>query len=218
MKNGRAFSVVATLVIIGVLVIVIYLTWSPDREIDSVDTYTRTIAKNQRQIDSLNQQIEYLQEQLTEAPNITQGGSDDYVARLRAEIEFLRAKVRYDVTATLRQTGVDSISFFISMLGDSAFVSHYGDFDQPTTWYIASERLGMMGRPAIAPLMKSLSTAKGFALEQTLYALMLAAQNTNVTPITGGDYPQDPRFKSEYAGMSPVEAWRAWYAKYREKL
>lgn len=163
----------------------------------------------EKKIDSLSSEISQLRSQLS-LPSQTRDSM--YTGLLRNEITFLRKQIDVVVTAAAAATP-DSIDFYIRHLGDSTFVSHYGDFDQPTVWNIAAERLGMMGRPAIAPLIGRLDDAQGFELSQTLYALSLAAQHESVKAVTGGEMP--PTAPGQETAQASIQAWRSWAVKWK---
>ena len=100
-------------------------------------------------------------------------------------------------------TGVeDEVHYYISRLADRRFVDTYGGAEHPRPWYIAAERLGQIGEPAIPLLAPRLDTADEYELMLVLYALMLASQAPALMATTGGDYIElgtalDPRHNAE---------------------
>lgn len=107
----------------------------------------------------------------------------------------------------------DTIRLYVAMLGDQSFQSTYGHDDQ--TWYIAAERLGQIGAPAVPHLMAVLGTADAYAEMLALYALMLAVQDTAVLSRTG----REPiGYHSVLSGSDNVGNRRQalkWWVKHR---
>ena len=96
----------------------------------------------------------------------------------------------------------DEVRYYISRLPDPGFVDTYGGEEHPRPWYIAAERLGQIGKPAIPQLVSRLDTPDEYELMLALYALMLASQDPPLMAITGGDYVElgtvlDPRHNAE---------------------
>ena len=96
----------------------------------------------------------------------------------------------------------DEIRYYISRLPDPGFVDTYGGEEHPRPWYIAAERLGQIGEPAIPLLASRLDTSDDYELMLVLYALMLASQDPALMATTGGDYVElgavlDPRHNAE---------------------
>lgn len=96
----------------------------------------------------------------------------------------------------------DEIRYYISRLPDRDFVDTYGGEEHPRPWYIAAERLGQIGAPAIPPLISRLDTQDDYELMLVAYALMLASQDPSLMAATGGDYVElgtvlDPRHNAE---------------------
>lgn len=96
----------------------------------------------------------------------------------------------------------DEVRYYISRLPDRDFVDTYGGEEHPRPWYIAAERLGQIGEPAIPPLVSRLDTPDDYELMLVLYALMLASQDPALMDATGGDYVElgtvlDPRYNDE---------------------
>lgn len=84
----------------------------------------------------------------------------------------------------------DEAAYYVSRLADTRFVSSYGDSDNPRTWYIAAERLGEIGLPAVPLLFAQLSTQNEYERMLVLYALQLATQDPLLMARTRGDYIQ----------------------------
>ncbi|MDR5894022.1 hypothetical protein QC820_14505 [Halomonas mongoliensis] len=96
----------------------------------------------------------------------------------------------------------DEVHYYISRLPDRRFVTTYGGEEHPRPWYIAAERLGKIGEPAIPALAARLESSDEYELMLTLYALMLASQDPTLMAATGGDYVElgsvlDPRHNAE---------------------
>lgn len=96
----------------------------------------------------------------------------------------------------------EEIDYYISRLPDRRFVDTYGGKEHPRPWYIAAERLGQIGQPAIPQLVSRLDTPDEYELMLALYALMLASQDPLLMTATGGDYVElgtvlDPRHNAD---------------------
>ncbi len=96
----------------------------------------------------------------------------------------------------------DEVRYYINRLPDRDFVDTYGGAEHPRPWYIAAERLGQIGAPAIPELVSRLDTPDEYELMLALYALMLASQDPALMAATGGDYVElgtalDPRYNAE---------------------
>ena len=96
----------------------------------------------------------------------------------------------------------EEVQYYISRLPDRGFVDTYGGEEHPRPWYIAAERLGQIGEPAIPLLASRLDTPDEYELMLVLYALMLASQDPALMAATGGDYVKlgtvlDPRNNAE---------------------
>jgi len=189
-------------------------TWE-DRYNDAV---TDVVATYQWQVDSLSNRAEVLNQQIMRSlrSEHQKPTLDEYGKAMATEIHWLRSQLTRLIKQTVRNAGIDPIRFYLSKLSDSTFVSHYGDFDQPLVFRIPAEELGEIGKPAIPPLIAMLDTTTGYAHQQVLYALLLAAQHNNVVAFTRGDYPPDKRRK-EYQGMPIEQAWHQWFMKYRNE-
>ncbi|WP_404474169.1 hypothetical protein [Vreelandella venusta] len=84
----------------------------------------------------------------------------------------------------------EEAAYYVSRLADRRFVSSYGDGDNPKTWYIAAERLGEIGLPAVPLLFAQLATQNAYEQMLVLYALQLATQDPRLMARTRGDYIQ----------------------------
>ncbi|WP_240451336.1 HEAT repeat domain-containing protein [Wenzhouxiangella sp. XN201] len=96
----------------------------------------------------------------------------------------------------------DEVDYYISRLPDRSFFDTYGGEEHPRPWYIAAERLGQIGEPAIPSLVSRLDTSDDYELMLVLYALMLASQDPALMADTDGDYVElgtvlDPRHNAE---------------------
>ncbi|QTF94538.1 MAG: hypothetical protein J5F18_19305 [Halomonas sp. BM-2019] len=112
-------------------------------------------------------------------------------------------------------TGVeDEVHYFISRLADRRFVDTYGGAEHPRPWYIAAERLGQIGEPAIPLLVSRLDTADEYELMLALYALMLASQDPRLMARTGGDYVELGRVLSEESNAENRAAAEAWWQRH----
>lgn len=107
----------------------------------------------------------------------------------------------------------DPVAFYVSKLGDPAFVTRYGDGQ---TWYMAAEELGQIGRKAVPALMRALESSDVHTRTQAFYALRLAAQHPSVASLTGGAYPEGSgeAFPPASEHVSLKAAWDAWYDTY----
>ncbi len=111
----------------------------------------------------------------------------------------------------------DEVRYYISRLPDRDFVDTYGGAEHPRPWYIAAERLGQTGAPAIPALVSRLDTQDEYELMLVLYALMLASQDPALMDATDGDYVElgtvlDPRYNAENRARALAwwqrHAWR----------
>ena len=82
----------------------------------------------------------------------------------------------------------DEAHYYVSRLADRRFIDVYGDKEHPRVWYIAAERLGQIGEPAIPLLYARIETEDEYELMLVLYALQLATQDSSLLAETGGDY------------------------------
>lgn len=82
----------------------------------------------------------------------------------------------------------DEVHYYISRLADRRFIDVRGGSEHPRVWYIAAERLGQIGEPAVPLLFALVDTHDEYELMLVLYALQLATQDPQVKAQTGGDY------------------------------
>lgn len=208
MKSGQIVMLLLVIFIAGVCVLAVFL-WQKEHteEMRLVNEQLKT--RYEETIDSLQIRIKMLETKAAVSGTL---GDTLMFNLLFDEIDFLRSQVSAIAQRAMAYSGEDSVTFFIRHLGDSMFVSHYGDYEQPKTWYIAPERLGMMGRLAIAPLIRHLDSAEGFEFSQTLYALNLASQHGSVKTVTGGRLP--PIAGDEGDPEAAIRAWKQWAQRY----
>lgn len=209
MRSGQIIVLVMVVLIAAMVCLGMFL-WAQRHASETQAINAEQKAFFEKKVDSLHAEIDQLKGQLA-LPVETRDTM--YTHMLRTEISFLRKQIEVVTDTAAATVGVDSIEFYVRHLGDSTFVSHYGDFDEATVWYIAAERLGMMGTPAIGPLIRHLDSARGFDLGQTLYALSLASQHESVKAITGGELP--PVGPGQETAPTGVQAWRSWAAKWK---
>ncbi|RDB44034.1 hypothetical protein DU490_04945 [Halomonas sp. DQ26W] len=87
-------------------------------------------------------------------------------------------------------TEEDKAHYYISRLADRRFIDTYGGDEHPRVWYIAAERLGQIGEPAVPLLFSLIDSADPYELMLVLYALQLATQDPVLLAETGGDFVQ----------------------------
>lgn len=130
------------------------------------------------------------------------------------EVSNTASKQGRDAAAPLFDSVEDEVDYYISRLPDRDFVESYGGEEHPRPWYIAAERLGQIGEPAISALISRLDTEDEYELMLVLYALMLASQDPTLMAETGGDYVElgtvlDPRYNGENLAIA-----RAWWERH----
>lgn len=101
----------------------------------------------------------------------------------------------------------EEASYYVSRLADRRFVTSYGAYDNRRPWYIAAERLGEIGLPAVPLLFACLGTADQYEQMLVLYALQLATQDPQLMVRTGGEYIQlgvvlDPAYNAESVAIA----------------
>jgi hypothetical protein len=112
-------------------------------------------------------------------------------------------------------TGVeDEVHYYISRLADRRFVETYGGTEHPRPWYIAAERLGQIGEPAIPLLVSRLDTSDAYELMLALYALMLASQDPRLMTRTGGDYVELGSVLTEESNAENRATAQAWWQRH----
>lgn len=112
----------------------------------------------------------------------------------------------------------EEASYYVSRLADRRFVTSYGDRDNPRPWYIAAERLGEIGLPAISLLFSRLDTTDAYEQMLVLYALQLATQDPQLMVRTGGKYVQlgsvlDPAHNAENVVIA-----QQWWQQHAEQV
>lgn len=112
----------------------------------------------------------------------------------------------------------EEASYYVSRLSDRRFVSSYGDHNNSRTWYIAAERLGQIGLPAVPLLFARLDTRDDYELMLVLYALQLATQDPLLMSRTRNDYIQlsaalDPSANAENARIA-----QQWWQQHARQL
>ena len=109
----------------------------------------------------------------------------------------------------------EEAAYYVSRLADRSFVSQYGGPDNPRPWYIAAERLGEIGAPAVPLLLARLNTQDAYELMLVLYALHLATQDPLITFQTRGESVQLPGVLDERMNADNrrlVEEWQQRHA------
>lgn len=112
----------------------------------------------------------------------------------------------------------EKAAYYVSRLADRRFVSQYGGQDNPRTWYIAAERLGEIGLPAVPLLFTRLNTTDDYELMLALYALQLATQDPLLMARTRGDYIQLPTVLDATANAENVRIARHWWLQHSAQL
>ncbi|MGO2148077.1 hypothetical protein [Halomonas sp.] len=107
----------------------------------------------------------------------------------------------------------EEASYYVSRLSDRRFVSYYGDQDNRRTFYIAAERLGDIGLPAVPLLYARLNTQDEYEQMLVLYALQLATQDPLLTSKTGGNYVQLPSVLSPESNAENVVIAQQWWQR-----
>lgn len=114
-----------------------------------------------------------------------------------------------DSTASLDER----IQFYVERLGDTSYVAYQSHEDTYMEWYEAAEELGIIGAPAVAPLIDLLrSTTDDYERTQVFYALMLAAQDHRIDLGLGIQRPKYPMAYPEPAAHEALrEQWLRWW-------
>ncbi|MBR2514991.1 MAG: hypothetical protein IKE45_13480 [Halomonas sp.] len=112
----------------------------------------------------------------------------------------------------------EEAAYYVSRLADRRFVSSYGDRDNPRTWYIAAERLGEIGKPAVPLLFARLNTQDEYELMLALYALQLATQDTLLMARTRGDYVQLTTTLDPAGNAENTQIARQWWQQHAAQL
>tara|TARA_R110001606_G_scaffold317229_1_gene464009 strand:- start:2104 stop:2604 length:501 start_codon:yes stop_codon:yes gene_type:complete len=112
----------------------------------------------------------------------------------------------------------EEASYYVSRLADRRFVTSYGDRDNRRPWYIAAEKLGEIGLPAVPLLFSRLDTNDAYEQMLVLYALQLATQDPQLMIRTRGEYVQlgvvlDPAYNAENAATA-----QQWWQQHAEQV
>lgn len=136
---------------------------------------------------------------------------------LHEQIQELEDKLTmYESVET--EGNIGEIIYYICKLKDKDFTKPYGHEEEPYTWYIAAEELGIIGKPAIPYLIKNIETNDVYEKGVTLYALLLASQSDNVKEFTNGEYIEaglsfSPEDQKEFV-KSAIEWWEKYKGYY----
>ena len=87
---------------------------------------------------------------------------------------------------------------------------------EDVVFYESAEKLGLIGKRAVKPLIEILDSSDEYEVSQALYALRLVAQNENVLKITKGIYPKSddaivPKDSIEYM----KKKWKEWFKRFQ---
>jgi hypothetical protein len=123
-----------------------------------------------------------------------------------------------DWTPPLQASPEEDAAYYVSRLSDRRFVSQYGGPDNPRPWYIAAERLGEIGMPAVPLLFARLNTEDQYELMLVLYALQLATQDPLVTFQTGGEAVQLPTVLDPSANGENRRIAQQWWERHAAQL
>ena len=107
----------------------------------------------------------------------------------------------------------DEAHYYMARLADRRFVAAYGAEEHPRPWYIAAERLGQIGEPALPLLASRLDTSDEYELKLVLYALMLASQDPQVMAATDGDYLELDEVLSTRSNAENRRQAREWWQR-----
>lgn len=107
----------------------------------------------------------------------------------------------------------EEAAYYVSRLSDRRFVSYYGDQNNRRAFYIAAERLGDIGLPAVPLLYARLNTPDEYEQMLVLYALQLATQDPLLKTKTGGDYVQFPSVLSPESNAQNVVIAQQWWQR-----
>jgi hypothetical protein len=114
-----------------------------------------------------------------------------------------------DSTASLDER----IQFYMERLGDTSYVAYQPLEDTYVEWYEAAEQLGIIGAPAVPPLIDLLrSTQDVFERTQVFYALRLAAQDHRIRLDLGIQIPDYAMAYPEPGAHEALrEEWLRWW-------
>ena len=115
------------------------------------------------------------------------------------------------------------IAFYVARLADSTYIEYNWDGD-PHSWPVAPEELGLIGAPALPPLIQALEHSESVS-ERTwiFYALMLAAQGPGTNdPAAQAELTtmlrRSEAFPEESQHAAMKEAWLTWWRNHRDAL
>jgi hypothetical protein len=109
---------------------------------------------------------------------------------------------------------VDEAHYYISRLADRSFVDVYGGEEHPRVWYIAAERLGQIGEPAVPLLFALIESDDAYELMLLLYALQLATQDPQLMAQTEGDYVRLTETLNESANDENRAIAQEWWERH----
>ncbi len=112
----------------------------------------------------------------------------------------------------------EEASYYVSRLADRRFVTSYGDRDNRRPWYIAAERLGEIGLPAVPLLFARLNTRDAYEQMLVLYALQLATQDPQLMVRTGGDYVQLGVVLDPAHNADNVASAQQWWQQHADQV
>lgn len=108
----------------------------------------------------------------------------------------------------------DEAHYYISRLADRRFIDVTGGTEHPRPWYIAAERLGQIGEPAVPLLFALIDTRDEYELMLVLYALQLATQDPQLKARTGGDYVRLTETLDEAANAENRAIAQEWWERH----
>ena len=103
------------------------------------------------------------------------------------------------------------VDYYINKLNDPTYVATYSE---DTTYYIAAESLGQLGKVAIPSLIERLDTTDDYERALALYSLLLASQSESVQAFCGNDYIHTSLDFDARNHPKQIEAVKAWWEKY----
>ena len=130
----------------------------------------------------------------------------------------VRAGQAQDWRPPLLTSPEEEAAYYVSRLADRRFVGQYGGPDNPRPWYIAAERLGDIGMPAVPLLFARLNTDDQYELMLAIYALHLATQDPLVTFQTGGEAVQLPTVLDPSANEENRRIAQQWWERHAAHL
>ena len=107
------------------------------------------------------------------------------------------------------------VDYYMDKLKDPTYVIlHPND----STYYIAAENLGLIGKPAIPALIERLNTKDDYERALALYALLLASQSEQVQAFCGNDYIHTNLDFDARNHPQQVNAALEWWEKYKDNF